>query len=139
PPVGGVTPDVPRRRPRSIPGDAVVSGTQEVVVARYNADGSLDDGTGSDTTAGDSFGTAGVAAVDFSGGDDHAYAVAQSPDGGVVLGGNVQHDRQGDGADGRVGGQRRGRGRAGADDGDRRNGFRPFRPFRPFPFDPFVS
>jgi uncharacterized delta-60 repeat protein len=43
-------------------------GTQDFAMARYNSDGTLDDGGAGDTTPGDSFGTGGKVTTDFSAG-----------------------------------------------------------------------
>ncbi|HEX8137182.1 MAG TPA: delta-60 repeat domain-containing protein, partial [Pyrinomonadaceae bacterium] len=67
-------------------GRIVVAGTNgtDFILARYNTNGSLDDGTGTDTTPGDFFGTSGRVTTDFSGGLDSASALVIQPDGKVV-------------------------------------------------------
>jgi uncharacterized delta-60 repeat protein len=57
-------------------GEATVN--NNYLVIRYNADGTLDG----------SFGTGGVAIVDFTGDDDRAYAIAIQPDGKILAGGS---------------------------------------------------
>jgi uncharacterized delta-60 repeat protein len=61
-------------------------GTYDFAVVRYNADGSLDDGSPSDTTPGDHFGLAGMAFADF-GGRDETWSMVLQPDGKIVAGG----------------------------------------------------
>jgi uncharacterized delta-60 repeat protein len=56
-------------------------------MARYNADGSLDDGGPNDSTPGDSFGTGGKVLTDF-GAEDVAHSVALQADGKIVLAGS---------------------------------------------------
>lgn len=65
-----------------------VRGT-DFTVARFNTNGSLDDGTGSDSTPGDSFGVAGVRTTVFSQGASEAKALAVMGDNRIVLGGTV--------------------------------------------------
>jgi uncharacterized delta-60 repeat protein len=55
----------------------IVGGAGDFIVARYNADGTLDGG----------FGTAGVATTDIAGGSDRAHAVALQSDGKIVVAG----------------------------------------------------
>jgi RHS repeat-associated protein/uncharacterized delta-60 repeat protein len=55
-------------------------------LARYNIDGSLDNGLAGDATAGDSFGNLGKATVDF-GGVDQAYGLAVQSDGRILVAG----------------------------------------------------
>lgn len=65
-----------------------ISNVVDFAVARFNTDGSLDDGTGSDSTPGDgAFATAGVFTADFAAGDDRAQALAIQSDGGIVVAG----------------------------------------------------
>jgi uncharacterized delta-60 repeat protein len=61
----------------------------DFVLARYNSDGSLDDGSATDTTPGDHFGAGGMVITDF-GGDDYAASVAIQADGRIVVAGNTQ-------------------------------------------------
>lgn len=56
-------------------------------LVRFNPDGTLDDGTGADTTVGDSFGTGGVVITDFNGGFDEATCVVIQPDGKIIAAG----------------------------------------------------
>jgi len=55
----------------------MVGGAGDFIVARYNSDGTLDDG----------FGNAGLATTDIAGGSDRALAVALQPDGKIVVAG----------------------------------------------------
>ncbi|MHC4177104.1 MAG: hypothetical protein ACYSWU_06340, partial [Planctomycetota bacterium] len=55
-------------------------------VARYNADGTLDDGGPNDSTPGDSFGDQGIKIIDFDGGPDLAFDIALQGDGYLVAG-----------------------------------------------------
>ena len=65
------------------------NGRSDFAVARYNADGSLDDGTASDSTPGDSFGIGGKVLDDF-GNDEFATALAIQPaDGRIVVAGSA--------------------------------------------------
>jgi uncharacterized delta-60 repeat protein len=61
-------------------------GTYDFAVVRYNADGSLDDGSPRDSTPGDRFGPDGMAFADF-GGRDEIWSVALQPDGKIVVAG----------------------------------------------------
>jgi uncharacterized delta-60 repeat protein len=56
-------------------------------VARYNANGSLDSGSGGDATPGDGFGTGGVAATPFGSPNFYTGALALQGDGGIVFAG----------------------------------------------------
>ena len=58
----------------------------DFAVVRYNADGSLDDGSPTDTTPGDRFGPDGMVFTDF-GGRDEIWSIILQPDGKVVAGG----------------------------------------------------
>jgi uncharacterized delta-60 repeat protein len=58
----------------------------DFTVVRYNSDGSLDNGSPSDTTPGDEFGSKGIAFADF-GGRDEIWALAIQPDGKIVTAG----------------------------------------------------
>jgi uncharacterized delta-60 repeat protein len=55
--------------------------TSDTVVARFNTNGSLDDGSLSDVTVGDQFGTGGMTVTDFSGAQDYAAGLTLQPDG----------------------------------------------------------
>jgi uncharacterized delta-60 repeat protein len=68
-------------------GDIVIGSGVDFAVARFNTDGSLDDGSGNDSTPGDSFGTMGRVTTDF-GDDDTARAVAIQSDGKIVVAGH---------------------------------------------------
>jgi uncharacterized delta-60 repeat protein len=71
-----------------VAGQTVLSSTNsDFEVARYNIDGSLDDGTANDSTPGDSFGTGGRQTTDFFGKQDIASSVAIQPNGKIVVGG----------------------------------------------------
>ncbi|HJQ22513.1 MAG TPA: HYR domain-containing protein [Blastocatellia bacterium] len=65
------------------------SGTDDFGMARYNVDGSLDDGGAGDTTPGDSFGTGGKVTTDFSGGgalrQDSLSFVGLTSNGKIIL------------------------------------------------------
>jgi uncharacterized delta-60 repeat protein len=58
----------------------------DFAVVRYNADGTLDDGSPSDTTPSDRFGPDGRVFTDF-GGRDEIWSVMLQPDGKIVAGG----------------------------------------------------
>jgi uncharacterized delta-60 repeat protein len=58
----------------------------DFAVVRYNADGTLDDGTPADTTPGDRFGPHGRVFTDF-GGSDEIWSILLQPDGKIVAGG----------------------------------------------------
>lgn len=59
----------------------------DFALARFNSDGSLDDGGALDATPGDLFGVAGKTTIDLGGADDGAYDVAIRPDGKIVAAG----------------------------------------------------
>lgn len=67
--------------------DTVIGSGVDFAVARFNADGSLDDGLAGDSTPGDSFGTNGRVTTDF-GDDDNARGVAIQSDGKIVVAGH---------------------------------------------------
>jgi uncharacterized delta-60 repeat protein/uncharacterized repeat protein (TIGR01451 family) len=67
-------------------------GNYDFVLVRYNKNGSLDDGSTSDSTPGDSFGSAGKVVTDFSGGHDIATGVALQPGGKIVVAGASSKD-----------------------------------------------
>jgi uncharacterized delta-60 repeat protein len=64
-----------------------VGSGDDFALARYNSDGSLDDGTAADSTPADSFGSLGKVTTDFSAYNDLAYAVALQSDGKIVVAG----------------------------------------------------
>jgi len=68
-------------------GDTVIGSGVDFAVARFNTNGSLDDGSASDSTPGDAFGTNGRVTTDF-GDDDNARAVALQSDGKIVVAGH---------------------------------------------------
>jgi uncharacterized delta-60 repeat protein len=68
---------------------------QSLALARYNSNGSLDDGGPADSTPDDSFGTLGKA-VSPTGGTSLAAGVSLQPDGRIVAVGTVFHDQQSD-------------------------------------------
>lgn len=74
---------------RQVDGKMIVVGTfrGDFLVARYNSDGTLDDGGPTDTTATDAFGINGRVVTDF-GAVDGATAVRIQPDGKIVVGGS---------------------------------------------------
>jgi uncharacterized delta-60 repeat protein/uncharacterized repeat protein (TIGR01451 family) len=59
----------------------------DFALARYNTDGSLDDGTANDSTPADNFGGDGLVITDFFGNDDEAHDVVIQSDGKIVAGG----------------------------------------------------
>ncbi len=59
----------------------------DLALARYNADGSPDDGSSNDSTPGDAFGTNGSVMTDISTSHDFATAVALQTDGKIVVAG----------------------------------------------------
>ncbi|MEV7522308.1 calcium-binding protein [Streptomyces sp. NPDC091371] len=70
-------------------GDSQVDGV-DFALARYNTDGSLDDGGPLDSTPGDTFGTNGKVITDFGGGNfDTAHAVAVHSDGKIIAAGRT--------------------------------------------------
>ncbi len=71
----------------SVLAGTVVDGSQVFALARYNTDGSLDDGGPADTTPGDRFGSNGLVSTDFAAGDDRAVALALAADGRIVAAG----------------------------------------------------
>ncbi len=62
------------------------------LVARFNPNGSLDDGSTSDATPGDSFGTSGRTITSVVNQSDIAYSLAIQPDGRVILSGHADID-----------------------------------------------
>ena len=65
----------------------------DFALARYNRDGSLDDGGPDDTTPADTFGTNGRVRTDFErGGAEGVAALVRQPDGKIVAGGNSTRD-----------------------------------------------
>jgi uncharacterized delta-60 repeat protein len=68
----------------SVAGDAV-----DFALARYNADGSLDDGGPNDSTPADTFGTSGKVTTDFGGTIDLATSVVLQADGKIVVAGST--------------------------------------------------
>jgi uncharacterized delta-60 repeat protein len=65
---------------------------RDFALARYNTDGSLDDGGPADSTPGDRFGSNGLVLTDFFGGNDRAVALALVPDGRIVAAGEALSD-----------------------------------------------
>jgi uncharacterized delta-60 repeat protein len=70
-------------------GDAV--GGSFFALARYNSDGSLDDGGPKDSTPGDVFGSGGKVVTDI-GGEDLVSGVTLQADGKIVAGGTTRND-----------------------------------------------
>lgn len=66
-----------------------VSMGQDFAIARYNTNGSLDDNSGSDSTPGDFYGTAGKTLTDFATSGDIGYALALQTDGKAVVAGRA--------------------------------------------------
>jgi len=64
-----------------VAGSTVGSTDNDFLLVRYNADGSLDDGTAADSTPGDRFGSSGNVVTDFAANSDEARAMAIQPDG----------------------------------------------------------
>lgn len=78
-------------------GKIVVAGSTGVgtseddfAVARYNSDGSLDDGTASDSTPADSFGNLGRVTTDFNGLEDVPHDLAIQQDGKIIVVGRAR-------------------------------------------------
>jgi uncharacterized delta-60 repeat protein len=69
-------------------GQASSGNNVDFVMARYNANGSLDDGSASDSTPGDSFGTAGKVITDFASEEDIPRDVVIQSDGKIVVAGS---------------------------------------------------
>ena len=65
-------------------------------LARYNGNGSLDDGSVNDSTPNDSFGTGGHVTTDFFGSQDIPSAVAIQTNGKIVVGGEASHSNDTD-------------------------------------------
>src|SRR5262249_12918276 len=61
----------------------------DFAIVRLNSDGSFDDGSGNDTTPGDSFAISGIRRTDFNARNDNANDVAIQPDGRIVVVGNA--------------------------------------------------
>ncbi len=70
-------------------GNSNAGGSPDFALARYNTDGSLDDGGPQDTTPGDRFGANGLVLTDFAAGNlsDRAVALALDADGRFVAAG----------------------------------------------------
>jgi uncharacterized delta-60 repeat protein len=64
-------------------------GSGAFVLTRYNTNGSLDSGAGSDLTPGDSFGTGGIVTTAFGGTFEEANALAIQADGKIVAAGQT--------------------------------------------------
>src|SRR5262249_54601310 len=64
-----------------------ITPASDFALARYNQDGSLDDGGPNDTTPGDSFGSKGKVQTDFLGGIDTVLSVVVQTDGKIVAAG----------------------------------------------------
>ncbi len=62
-------------------------GNDNIGLARYNIDGSLDDGSVNDTTPGDRFGSDGTVVTEF-GGNEIAFSLAIDSTGKIVVGGS---------------------------------------------------
>jgi uncharacterized delta-60 repeat protein len=71
-------------------GDTVSGVGSEFALARYNSDGSLDDGGPNDSTPGDFFGKGGKIVTDFGGGPSSLRALAVQADGKIVAAGSTQ-------------------------------------------------
>ncbi len=67
--------------------DQGATGT-DFALARYNSDGTLDDGGPQDTTLGDYFGTNGFVTTDFGGSHDYGRSIAVQADGKIVVAGS---------------------------------------------------
>jgi uncharacterized delta-60 repeat protein len=72
-----------------VAGYATIGSGRDFALARYNSNGSPDDGTVNDSTPGDSFGTGGKVTTAFGGAsnNDEAYALVLQPDGKLVAAG----------------------------------------------------
>lgn len=64
----------------------------DFALARYNGNGSLDDGSVNDRTPHDMFGTNGIVSTDFFSSFDFGNAVAIEPDGKIVVAGEASMD-----------------------------------------------
>ena len=69
----------------------VAGGGTKFALARYNGNGSLDDGGVGDSTPNDEFGTNGLVSTDFFNGSDSAYDVAVQSDDKIVAAGYASH------------------------------------------------
>ena len=74
-----------------VAGSLITSSNSNFALARYNGNGSLDDGSVNDSTPNDSFGTAGHVTTDFFGSHDIANDVAIQADGRIVAAGYAAH------------------------------------------------
>ena len=72
-------------------GSSMPSGVLRATVVRFNADGSLDDGSGTDSTPGDSFANSGVFRSTLGYTWDEAFGLAIQPDGKIIIGGYVRN------------------------------------------------
>ena len=68
-------------------GRSNAGGSADFALARYNTDGSLDDGGPQDSTPGDRFGANGLVLTDFAAGSDRVLALALDADGRLVAAG----------------------------------------------------
>jgi uncharacterized delta-60 repeat protein len=75
-----------------VAGDVPNGANSDFGLVRYNIDGSIDDGTSSDSTPGDRFGASGRVVTDFGVGFDSASAVAIQPDDKILVAGSAQVD-----------------------------------------------
>jgi uncharacterized delta-60 repeat protein len=64
----------------------------DLLLARFNSDGSLDDGSPLDSTPGEHFGVNGYVTTDFNSGDDIAYMLTILPDNRILVGGETNQD-----------------------------------------------
>ena len=69
-------------------GQASSGANVDFVMARYNSNGSLDDGSASDSTPSDIFGTAGKVITDFASEEDIPRDVVIQPDGKILVAGS---------------------------------------------------
>jgi uncharacterized delta-60 repeat protein len=74
-----------------VAGYATIGSGRDFALARYNSNGSADDGTVNDSTPVDSFGTGGKVTTAFGGASDNdeAYALVLQPDGKLVAAGSA--------------------------------------------------
>lgn len=69
------------------------------ILVRFNSDGSLDDGSASDSTSGDTFGVGGIVITGFGDTDDGIDSVVLQSDGRIVASGFIGHVTEGEAYD----------------------------------------
>jgi uncharacterized delta-60 repeat protein len=75
---------------RIIVSGSTVKGKSDIAVVRFNTNGTLDDGTRTDSTPGDFFGAAGIGTADFAKKNDNGYGVAIDGSGRIIVAGRTE-------------------------------------------------